>query len=1233
MTTVMVDAAKAPDWTKADPSGRGNPVRRILRLWRQGSRPDVLHFLSHEEDLGPHERLSVLRADQRQRWRSGDPVPAEWYFEHFHDVARDSELALDLIHGEFLLLEEAGETPLFDDFVVRFPQFAVAIQVQAAFHLALVGKIEPSELSDENFEPCDEHNRPKVPGYKILRELGKGGMGVVYLARQIGLDREVALKMALANGRDDLEHLVRFQREAEACACLHHPNIVEIYEIGEAQGHPYFSLELVEGSNLSQKINGGPLPTREAARITEDLSRAMQYAHDKGVIHRDLKPSNVLLTSEGVPKVADFGLAKLLAKDSDQTQSGTILGSPCYMSPEQASGEGRDVGPAGDIYSLGAILYELLTGTPPFRASTPLETLRKLLNEEPTRPSRLNPKVPQDLETICLKCLEKSPQKRYPSAGALADDLERFLNFESVLARPVTAPERLWRWCKRKTSLAIAVSLALIALMATIVLSVSFAVSQYRAAQKIGEALREIQSRQREVDQTAARLAYEHGQRLCKQGDVGQGMLWLVRGMKSARDARDRSLERAFRLNISAWQPRLHRIRVRWEHPGAIHAVAISPDGRVVATAGDDFAVQLCDVSNGAPVGPLLHHESRVTSLAFHPDGRTLFTGCDDKIARFWNLETFQQVGPTFQHDDTVYAVAFSPDGKTVLTGSFDKTAQVWNATSGARVGKQIRHEGQITSVAFSPDSKAVMTGSWDKTARIWDAATGEPIGSPLVHIDWVSSVAFSPDGTTVLTGCYDRTARIWDRASGRPKGAPFVHQHCVGAVVFSPDGTKILTGCQDGIARLWDVATGEPIGTNLRHQHTVSAVAFTPDGKSVITGGFDRTALIWDIAESSGFSIHHEGFIRAVIFRPDGQAILSASFDHTARLWDASTGAPIGEPMTHGDIVQAIAFSPNGKTILTGSRDHTARLWDTLTGKHLKLQHSGPVLSVAFSPDGDTVLTGSNDMTAQLWESVTGKPIGPPLKHTKEVVAVAFSPDGQFALTGSLDRTARLWDASTGQSIGQPLEHDGGVLAACFSPDGKTILTGSDDMSARLWVVADGTLRSLLKHNGPVSVAAFSPDGRSVITGAWDRVARVWQTETGLPEAPQFRHDGRLRALAISPNGKSVLTGSYDRTAQLWDKDTGMPVGPSFPHESQVWFVAFSPDGRTVLSGGQQQTAYLRKVPIFIEDPVETVERSIQIETGMELNDDGSLQILDLASWRSRFVQMIKATLELESR
>ncbi len=814
-------------------------------------------------------------------------------------------------------------------------------------------------------------------------------MGIVYKARELRLNRLVALKMLLSGSSATPRELDRFRREAETIARLVHPHIVQIHEIGEHEGRPYLALEFVEGDSLARRLNGTPQPARPAAELIATLARTIHAAHGLGIIHRDLKPANVLLTDSRTPKITDFGVAKRLdGNGAFPTLTEQFLGTPSYMAPEQAGHQrsplARATGlaaasGASDIYSLGAILYEMLTGRPPFRAETPLETVLQVLHEEPVPPSRLRPKVPRDLETICLKCLEKNPLRRYETALELALDLDRFLNMEPVQARPVSRTERLWRWCRRKKSLAAAIGLASVAIATTIGLSISLAFHQYRAASRLSEVLEEVQSRQRQLDQQASHLAFQYGHALCEQGDVAQGMLWLVRGLKSASIARDHGLEHAFRTNLSAWWPRLNPLRVRCEHPGPIQSAVFSPDGLTIAIGGDDCTVQLSQAATGQTIGSPLLHPAKVGAIAYSPDGRTLLTACDDHLARLWDVASGEVTGTVFRHDAPVLAVAYSPDGQTIVTGSFDHTARLWNVKTGQPIGRPMCHGDLVTSVAFGPDGRTVLTGSWDKTARLWSAGTGEAIDQPLVHRDWVSSVAYSPDGRTILTGCYDRTARLWERETGRQIGRPLPHQHCVRAAAFSPDGKTVLTGSIDGIARLWDIEKDRPIGPPMRHQHTVSTVAFSPDGRTILTASFDRTAIVREIAKTSERVFTHQGHIRSVLFSPDGQTILTASQDATARLWKAASGEPLGAPLRHGAAVEAIAFSPDGQTVLTGSFDCTARLWNATTGVPIgqPMRHGDAVKTVAFSPRGDLVATGSGDKTARLWTAAGGTPVG----------------------------------------------------------------------------------------------------------------------------------------------------------------------------------------------------------------------------------------------------------------
>jgi serine/threonine-protein kinase len=415
----------------------------------------------------------ALRLEQACRWRQGDRAPAEDYLARHPDLGADAECALEVVYGELLLREEQGERPRPDEFLARFPHLAGQLRRLFEVHAAVCSACLPAPRAAESSPGPRPAAPPRadgaktvpesaadfarlsgaaavvVPGYEVLGELGRGGMAVVHKARHLGLKRLVALKMILAGAHAGEADLARFRAEAEAIARLQHPNIVQIYEVGEHAGRHYLALEFVDGGTLAQRLNVTPLPPREAAELVRALARAVHYAHGRGVIHRDLKPANILLARDGTPKVSDFGLAKQLAQDTGQTQMGTLLGTPSYMAPEQAEGHTKEVGPPADVYALGAILYECLTGRPPFRAPSVAETLEQVRLHEPVPPRRLQPKVPRSLETVCLKCLEKGPQKRYGSAGALAEDLRRFLGEEPILARPPGPAARFALWCRR----------------------------------------------------------------------------------------------------------------------------------------------------------------------------------------------------------------------------------------------------------------------------------------------------------------------------------------------------------------------------------------------------------------------------------------------------------------------------------------------------------------------------------------------------------------------------------------------------------------------------------------------------------------------------------------------------------------------------------------------------------------------------------------------------------------
>ncbi len=1116
----------------------------------------------------------------------------------------------------------------------------------------------PTLLGGEGATPAAAPRQ--VAGYEILGELGRGGMGVVYKARQLKLDRLVALKMILAGAHAGEHDRERFRTEAEAAARLQHPHIVQIHEIGEHDGRPYFSLELVDGGTLAQKIGGTPQPAREAAALVATLARAIHYAHQQGVIHRDLKPANVLLKHEGerikdekqqattpassfllhlsslTPKIADFGLAKKMDSAAGVTGSGVILGTPSYMAPEQASGNSKNIEPAADIYALGAILYELLTGRPPFRAETALDTVIQVVSEDPVPPSRLNPKVARDLETICLKCLEKQPRKRYGSAAALAEDLQRFLDGKPVQARPVGNAERLWRWCRRHPAPAGAGAVAVFTLVALIVVLVLMLrnaaqlADSNRAKAKAEETartqtegrLKAVERSRQRAQRDAAGLFFEKAHAIAARDNPGLGVLWLAQSLQKAKAAQDPDLEETIRWHLGSWRDHLYPQRGVWQQCPWFRVAALSPDGKTVLTGNVDGTAQLFEAATGLPLGePMQHGRLLISAVTFSPDGKMVITG-SHQTARIWETATQKSMAKPLPHPAAnVVALLCSPDGKSVRTADSSGKLRQWETQTGSPVGRTVQLPTTIGLAAFSPDG-SILLATDNKTARLWQADTGKPLGQPLRHHDLILAVAFSPDGKRVLTASQDKTAQMWEVDSGNSIGLPLQHQHFVAAVAFSPDGKTVLTGSWDKTARFWEAGTGLPLGQML-HQGFVNAVAFSPDGKTVWTAGNAKDARWWEVGgKLSRRAMHHQGWVRAVAFSPDGKTVLTASRDNTAQRWTASTGEPVGKPLHHQGGVTAVTFSPNGKTVLTGSGDKTARLWDAFTGEVIgqSLPHQEAVTHVAFSPDGKTILTVSvAEPAARLWDTATGNLVGQPLRHHKEVWTAAFSPDGKTVLTGSLDKTAKLWAADSGKPLRPPMRHQHTVSAVAFSPDGKTVLTGSWDKTACLWETATGKLLGQpLMHLNAIHAVAFSPDGTTALTASADNTARLWDARTGKPLAPPLQHQDSVSAVAFSPDGRIVLTTSGSQ-ARLWDARTGKPLGPPIAHQGQISSAAFSPDGKTILTGSQDNTARMWVTPTPIVGEVEHILLWAQVASGMELDDHGLAQELDATTWRQR--------------
>jgi WD40 repeat protein/serine/threonine protein kinase len=982
---------------------------------------------------------------------------------------------------------------------------------------------------------------PSVPGYEVRRVLGRGGMGVVYEACQQSLGRTVALKMVLAGVDAGFAELVRFRTEAEALARLQHPHVVQIFDVGEHAGRPFLALEYLEGGSLADRLAEAALEPRAAARLVEALAHGVQAIHDKGVIHRDLKPGNVLLAADGTPKVADFGLAKRLDVDQGLSRMGDALGTPSYMAPEQAAGRTSEVGPAADVYSLGAILYECLARRPPFRGRTRAETVLQVLHDDALPPRGLNAKTPHDLESICLKCLEKDPRRRYATAAALTEDLRRFLHGQPTLARPLGPGRRALKWARRRPTAAALLGVSILAVLGALVGTGWHSVQlerYYTRLEGLNEDLRETAQREQsersraETQNTLFRRQLRFTQMRAavhewENGHLPQMVEWL----------QDCPPEDRCLAWLELWRQGRRQVRLLRTDELHCNQVAFTPDGRTLAVSGHFGRLELWDPETEQRRAVLKGHQGDV-KLVIAPDGRTLVSGGYD-------------------------------DGKAIL----------WDVVSGRELGRlPLQPGGGVTGLSFSPDSRKLVVGMRHQPTYVWDCTTREKLLELPVRPGWTKCVAFSPDGTTLAVGYEEQLVWLYDATTGHVQRQLAVKDRYANVLAWSPDGQYLAVGGRDGTAHLWDMTPGakpKPIPVDSRADGIVVGLAFSPDGRTLVSAGGSHVINLWDVVMGrSRKQLLPTRGLESVAFRPDGSG-LAFTNRHDVVLFTLKPGRQPHSLGMHYDQVMGVAFAPDGRLLATASEDASVVLWDPVTGqKHDILRHDSPVYAVAFAPDGRTLAAGCRTGEVCLWDLATGTVRMTLRGHTDRVWRVAFSSDGRTLASAGREGTVRLWDAATGAERAVLHGHPDQVRSLVFTPDGRTLISGSKaagtqyDKVLYLWDPRTGEKLRTIPSIMEGWALAVSPDGRMLAQGDSGGTVVLWDLKSDQRLAALPGPPGYVHGAAFTPDGQTLVT-SHGKYLVFWDVATRQELLRQSAHAKKVHDLALAPNGRTLATVG----------------------------------------------------------------
>lgn len=1106
--------------------------------------------------------------------------------------------------------------------------------------------------------------------YELLAPIGEGGMGIVWKARQLGLNRLVALKTLHAGAFASAMAQLRFRGEVETVARLNHPNIVTFFEAGEDDGVSFYTMALVEGGTLAQRLKAGPdrPGIRTLVTLISRIARAIHFAHLHGILHRDLKPSNVLLDVHGSPLVADFGLARSILPGADLTSSGAMLGSPQYMAPEQAEGDAAQLSVAADVYSLGAILYECVCGRPPFEAPTQLAVIQLVRSTEPSAPSSRTARIEgtsrlalRDLDIIALKCLRKDPRERYASAADLADELDRWLQGRPINARPVGLIGRGWRWCRREPVLAGAAgSVAFLLLI--------IATGALLHGRRMANAGRQISSQAAQLRDRNTVLQLKDAETLFERGESARAVATLasmVRSDPSNAVAATRltsalqlrpfaTIQTAFRIPQSQWLATCtladrnlatlaaDGVLQKWDpetgqpagnsplFPAGLHLARIARAGRIVligaASGNTAFVADSADVA-GLPLRRL-PHEHRVSELQFSGDGRQVATSDDSGRIRLWDVPTGEPRTPWLETGEPVLEIACGPVDKPVVAALGESLVlAVWDGAGGSlRWTRRLGTHGN-THMALSVDGSkmAIVEGT---SLQFVSPVDGRELRPPVQLPQTAQSLVFSPDGSRLAVTCEGppgTSAHIVDTTGTSAPGPALRHRDRIATISFSRDGLRVLTGSHDRTALLWDAKEGRPLCEPLYHSRGVTGATFGPDETSIVCTAFGGAVGVWNIpAPTPVVEMPLGSEVTGASVAPNSSLFAAGGDNGRIRLWTAD-GSPLDNvERGHERRVWHVEFSPDGRRLGSAGWDGTARIWDLANRTSITLPHTqwSWVMRLRFSPDGRRAATAGHDRTARVWDADSGKMLLN-LPHPAAVNDAVFSPDGRWLLTRCHGLAGRLWDATTGELVSDRLTHSSWLDAVSFSRDGNFVLTASRDTTAKLWNL-DGLLRGGISqpaprvHDSPthIELATLDPACRRIVAAVGGDTAVLWDIGTAQPRR-WFSHAGPVNDARFDESGERIVTASGDGTARVWSVETGQPISEPLRHRGLVYVAGFTPDGRRVFTAGADGMVRVWPHRLRTSQSPAWLASFAEFKAALRVDADGSYTQSGLKSWQ----------------